>query len=42
MFPGTNAEFGRHEHSSSFVFVRPCLKSEYHLLTVVSDGAESE
>ena len=42
VFSGTTAEFGRPERSASFVSVRPRLKLAYHLLTVVSDGAESE
>ena len=42
MFSGTTAEFGQSERSAPFVFVRSRLKSMYHLLTVVSDGAESE
>ena len=42
MFSGTTAEFGRPEHSASFVSVQPCLKSAYHLLTIVLDEAESE
>ena len=42
MFSGTTAEFEWPECSASFVSVRLCLKSAYHLLTIVSDGAESE
>ena len=42
MFSRTTAKFGWPEHSTSFVSVWPCLKSAYHLLTVVSDGAESK
>ena len=42
VFSETTAEFGRPEHSASFVSVWPCLKSAYHLLTIVSDGAESK
>ena len=42
VFSRTTAEFGRPERSSSFVSVRPRLKSAYLLLTVVSDRAESE
>ena len=42
VFSGTTAKFGWPERSASFVFAQPCLKSAYHLLTVVSDGAESE
>ena len=42
MFSGTTAKFGQLEHLASFVSVRPHLKSAYHLLGVVSDGAESE
>ena len=42
MFSGTTSVFGRPERSASFVSVRPCLKSAYHHLTVVSDGAVSE
>ena len=41
-FSGTTAEFGPPEHSVSFVSIQPYLKSAYHLLTIVSDGAESE
>ena len=37
-----SAEFGRPKCSASFVSVRPHLKSAYHNLTVVSDGAECE
>ena len=40
LFSTTTAEFGRPERSESFVSVQLCLKSAYHLLTVVSDGAE--
>ena len=40
VFSGTTAKFGQPEHSASFVSVRPCLKSAYHFLTIVSDGAE--
>ena len=42
VFSGQFAEFGRPERSASFVSIRPRLKSAYHLLTVVSDGAKSE
>ena len=42
VFFGTTAKFGQPKHSVSFVSVQPCLKLAYHLLTVVSDGAESE
>ena len=42
VFSRKTAEFGWPEHSASFVSVRPCLKSAYHFLTVVSDRAESE
>ena len=42
MFSGTTAEFGQLERSASLVSVQPRLKSAYYLLTVVSDGAESE
>ena len=42
VFSGTTAEFGWPERSASFVPVQQCLKSAYHLLTVVSDVAESE
>ena len=42
MFSETAAEFGWPESPTSFVFVRPRLKSAYYLLTVVSDKAESE
>ena len=42
MFSGTTAEFGRSESSASFVSVQMRLKSAYNLLTVVSNGAESE
>ena len=42
VFSETTAEFGRPEVSASFVYVRPHLKLAYYLLTVVSDGAESE
>ena len=42
MFSGTTSEFGWPECSASFVSVRLHLKSAYHLLTNVSDGAESE
>ena len=37
VFPGTAAEFG---HSASFLSVQPHLKSAYHHLTIVSNGAE--
>ena len=39
---GTTTEFRWPEHLVSFVSVQPCFKSAYQLLTVVSDGAESE
>ena len=39
VFSRTIAEFGPPEYSSSFVSVQPHLKSAYHLLTIVSDGA---
>ena len=39
VFSWTTAKFGQPEHLES---VWPHLKSAYHLLTVVSDGAESE
>ena len=42
VFSKTTAEFGQPECSASFVSVRPSLKSAYHLLTIVSDRAESE
>ena len=42
LFSGTTAEFGWPESSPSFVSIRPRLKSAYHLLTVLSDGAESK
>ena len=42
MFSGTTAKFGQPEHSASFVLVRSRLKSAYHLLTVVSNRAESK
>ncbi|GFT80606.1 hypothetical protein TNCV_5123081 [Trichonephila clavipes] len=38
MFSGTSAEFGRPEHSASFMSMRPSFKSAYHLLTIVGDG----
>ena len=41
-FPWTSAEFRLSEHSASFVSLQPHLKSAYHLLTIVSDGAESK
>ena len=41
LFSRTTAEFGSPEHSTSFVSVRLHLKSAYHLLTVVSNGAKS-
>ena len=42
VFSGTTAKFGRPECSASFVSVWQRLKSEYHLLAVVYDGAKSE
>ena len=42
LFSGTTAEFGRPERSASFVSLWPHLKWAHHLLTVISDGAESE
>ena len=36
------SEFGRSERSALFASVRPRLKSAYHLLTIVSNTAESE
>ena len=42
LFSETTIEFGWPEHSASFVSIRLRLKSAHHLLTVVSDGAESE
>ena len=42
VFSGTTAEFGRSKHSASFLYVEPRLKSAYHLLTVVSNGAKTE
>ena len=41
-FSRTTAEFGWPEHLASFVSVWLCLKSANHLLTIVSDGAESK
>ena len=41
VFPD-NSEFGQPELSASFVSVQSCLKSAYHLLTVVSNEAETE
>ena len=38
----TTVEFGWPERSASFVSARPRLKTAYHILTVVSDRAESE
>ena len=38
----TTNEFVRPECSASFMSVQPCLKSAYHLSTIVSDRAESE
>ena len=42
MSSGTTAKFGWPDHSSSFVFMQPVLKSAYHYLTNVVGGAESE
>ena len=42
VFSKTTAKFGQPEHSALFVSIRLHLKSAYHLLTVVSDGAASE
>ena len=42
VFSSTTVEFGQPERSASFVYVQPHLKSAYHLLTVVRDGAESK
>ena len=42
MFSTTTAKFGWPRYSASFMSVRPLLKSAYHLLTIVSDGAESK
>ena len=42
VFSRTNAEFGWPEGSASFVSVWLHLKSVYNLLTIISDGAESE
>ena len=42
VFSWTTAEFGRPECSASFVSVQLHLKTAYNLLTIVSDGAESE
>ena len=42
VFSGTTAELGQPESSASFVSVWSRLKSAFHLLTVVSDGAESK
>ena len=42
VFSGITAEFGRTERSASFVSVRLRLKSAYHLLIIVSDGAEPQ
>ena len=42
VFSGTTAKFKQLGLSASFVSVWPHLKSAYHLLTVVSDGSESE
>ena len=42
VFSEPTAKFGRPECSVSFVSVWPRLKSAYHLLTIVSNGAESK
>ena len=42
VFSGTTAEFGWPEHLASFVSIQQCLKSAYHFLTIVFNGAESE
>ena len=41
VFSRTTAKFRWPEHSASFVSTRLCLKSAYHLLTIVSNWAES-
>ena len=38
----TTAEFEQPERSASFVYIQLRLKSAYHLLTIVSNVAESE
>ena len=42
VFYRITAEFGWPQCSASFVSVRPRLKSAYHLITIVSNGAESK
>ena len=42
VFSGTTSEFGWPECSASFVSLRPCLNLACHLLTVVSNEAESK
>ena len=42
VFSGTTAKFGWPEHSALFASVWLHIKSAYHLLTVVSIGAESD
>ena len=39
MFSRTTAEFGQPERSASFVSLQLCLKSVYHILNDVSNGA---
>ena len=42
VFSRTTAKFGQPDHSTSIVSLQPHLKSPYHLLTIISDGAESK
>ena len=42
VFSMTTAELRQPERSTSYVFVRLYMKSAYHLLTIVSDRAESK
>ena len=42
VFSWISAEFGQPERSVSIMSVQPRLKSAYHLLTVVSNGAKSK
>ena len=42
VFSGTTVEFRWPERSALFVSIRPRLESAYHLLTIVSNGVESE
>ena len=42
VFSGTMPNLGNLSVQHHLLSIQPCLKSTYHLLTIISDGAESE